>query len=119
MCERNFINEISNDRIILLATHIVSDVEAVAKEIILLKNGTVVRKDTPYHLLNEIQGHVYEVKCQNQQLKEVQQQYLVSNIKHSEQGFWVKILSKELPETYEHQQGMLNLEGVYLYHFEM
>lgn len=116
---RNFISEISNERIILLATHIVSDVEAVAKEIILLKNGTVVKKDMPYQLLNEVAPYVYEIKCEKRQLKELEQKFLISNIRHTEHGFWVKVISKNVPEEYEYQQAIPNLEDVYLFHFEL
>lgn len=116
---RNFISEISNERIVLLATHIVSDVEAVAKEIILLKDGNVIKKDMPYRLLSEVEPHIFEIKCGKQQLKEIEKKFLISNIRHTEHGFWVKVISKDAPDGYEYQQAIPNLEDVYLFHFEL
>ena len=116
---RNFISEIAEDKIILLATHIVSDVEAIAKEILLLKNGQLIRQEKPYDLLESVEPYVYEVACQKEQLKKLQEQYLVSNIRHTENGFLVKIITDEVPKEYECYEAEANLEDVYLYYFEL
>ena len=115
---RNFISEIAEDRIILLATHIVSDVEAIAKEILLLKNGQLIRQEKPYDLLESVEPYVYEVACQKEQLKKLQDKYIVSNIRHTENGFLVKIITDEVPKEYECYEAEANLEDVYLYYFE-
>lgn len=116
---RNFISEIAEDKIIILATHIVSDVEAVAKEILLLKNGKLIRKEEPYDLFQSVEPYVYEVACRKEELKKLQDKYIVSNIKHTEEGFLVKIITKEKPEEYECYEAEVNLEDVYLYYFEL
>lgn len=53
---RNFISEISNDRIILLATHIVSDIESISDKILMMKSGHIVGMDTPENLSDSIRG---------------------------------------------------------------
>ena len=116
---RNFISEIAEDKIILLATHIVSDVEAIAKEILLLKNGQLIRQEKPYDLLESVEPYVYEVACQKEQLKNLQNKYLISNIRHKEDGFLVKIIADEMPKEYECHEAEANLEDVYLYYFEL
>lgn len=115
---RNFISEIAEDKIILLATHIVSDVEAIAKEILLLKNGQMIRQEKPYDLLECVEPYVYEVACEKDRLKKLQNKYIVSNIRHTEDGFLVKIITDEVPDEYECYEAEANLEDVYLYYFE-
>lgn len=57
---RNFISRISENKIILLATHVVSDVESIAREIILLGSGKIYRRGTPRQLCGQIEGQVFE-----------------------------------------------------------
>lgn len=114
---RNMISEISTDKIVLLATHIVSDVESIAKEIILLKKGQVLKKDTPYNLMNEIKNYIYEIEADKEQLGSVYEQYIVSNLRHTENGLLAKVISKELPQGSFATSPNVNLEDVYLYYF--
>lgn len=114
---RNFISELSGDKIILLATHIVSDIEAIAKEIILLKKGNIVRKGTPISLIQDIKEEVLEIEVTKEQLKEVRQKYVVSNIRHTENGFFIKIICRDYDGKYSAKAANPNLEDVYLYHF--
>lgn len=114
---RNMISEISTDKIVLLATHIVSDVESIAKEIILLKKGQVLKKDTPYNLMNEIKNYIYEIEADKEQLGSVYEQYIVSNLRHTENGLLAKVISKESPQGSFATSPNVNLEDVYLYYF--
>ena len=58
---RNFISQISKEKIVLLATHVVSDIEFIAKEIIILHNGKMVRYGEPQQLIDEMKNKVFEV----------------------------------------------------------
>ena len=58
---RNFISEIAKDKIVILATHIVSDVESIAKEILLLKKGKIIEKGTPYELIVRFCGNLNKI----------------------------------------------------------
>lgn len=58
---RNIIHELASDRIVILSTHIVSDLETIAGQIIMLKDAHVLRCDTPARICGELEGHVYEV----------------------------------------------------------
>lgn len=114
---RNFISEIASDKIVLLATHIVSDVEAVAKEIILMKQGEIVGQGTPYKLIKDIQANVYEINVEPERLYDVQSNYAISNLRHTEHGLVAKIIAKEPPANVIYEKAQANLEDVYLYHF--
>jgi len=114
---RNFISEIASDKIVLLATHIVSDVEAVAKEIVLMKHGEIIGQGTPYKLIKDIQANVYEIKVEQERLYDIQSNYAVSNLRHTEQGLVAKIIAKEPPSNVIFEKAQANLEDVYLYHF--
>ncbi|MFR9071229.1 MAG: ABC transporter ATP-binding protein, partial [Paraclostridium sp.] len=59
---KNLISEISRDKIVILSTHIVSDVEFIANEILIMRNGELVEKATPVEILNSIRGKVYSLK---------------------------------------------------------
>lgn len=114
---RNMISEISTDKIVLLATHIVSDVESIAKEIVLLKKGQIIKKGTPYNLMNEIKNYIYEIEVDKEQLGNVYEQYIVSNLRHTENGLLAKVISKEKPKGCLSNSAVVNLEDVYLYYF--
>ena len=116
---RNFISEIAQNRIVILATHIVSDVESIAKEILLLKKGNIIGQGEPYKLIEGIRKHVFEITCTNKQLNKIQKEFVVSNIRHLEEGFAVKIIANEPPKEYIYKETIPNLEDVYLYYFEL
>ncbi len=116
---RNLISQISLDRIVILATHVVSDVEYIAKEIIMLKNGELVSQLRPSALLQQMKGKVFEICVPEDKVETVQQYYLVGNIRKDEQEkIWIRVIGDEIPEWPEMQEVMPTLEDVYLYTFE-
>lgn len=114
---RNYISEIAADKIVILATHIVSDVEAIAKEIVLLKKGEVIESGSPYKLIDTISENIYEIYIKQEELEQIQKQYVVGNLRYTEQGLAVKIITEYPPIEYEHKKVFGNLEDVYLYYF--
>lgn len=115
---RNFISEIAANRIVILATHIVSDVEAVAKEIVLMKQGEIIGHGTPGELLETVRSHVYEIQISKEELKEIQNRYVVSNLRNTDDGLAVKIIAEEQPKELSCENTVANLEDVYLYYFD-
>ena len=113
---RNFISEIAKDKIVILATHIVSDVEAIAKEIVLLKKGVMIEKGTPCELLKKIENSVFELQISQTQLVEIQKKYVISNLRHTTEGLVAKIITATPPSGA--RPTTANLEDVYLYYFE-
>ncbi len=111
---RNFISEIAEERVVLLATHIVSDVESVAREIILMKQGKVVQQDRPSAFLEKLQGKVFEIEIQKEALREIEQTYVVSNLRSTPDGLAARIVADEPPEGFRSTPVLPNLEDVYL-----
>lgn len=115
---RNFISEISIDKIVIIATHVVSDIEYIAKEIILMKSGKIIKQNKPSNLLNGIEGKVFEVYLSKDELNDIQKKYMVSNITaQDEKDICVRIVGEIPPEKYQSNKVKANLEDVYLYYF--
>src|SRR5207302_1271222 len=75
---RNLLSELSGERIIILSTHIVSDVEATATDIALISQGTLVAHASPEELLRRVEGKVWEWVIPSADLNAARQRYLVS-----------------------------------------
>ena len=92
--ERNqfsrLLSELSREKIILLSTHIVSDVEAIADKIMIMKKGSVLAYDTPQILLNTIEGMVKECLVTAEQLKQWQSQYVICSQKTRPDGIMIR-----------------------------
>ena len=116
---RNLISEIALNKIVLLATHVVSDIEYTAKELILMKDGVLIAKDTPSNLIKMVTDQVWEIKVKEADLKKIAKKYKVSNIIAEEDGIVVRIIEKK--EAIESQWNPVmvrpNLEDLYLYLF--
>ena len=94
---RNLISRLAKGRIILLATHIVSDVEYIAKEILLLRRGTLVMQGTPQELEQSIQGKVWEVSVNEADMALMVDTYCVSNIKQQDGSYLLRIVDDGKP----------------------
>lgn len=114
---RNLISEIAFQKIVLIATHVVTDVEFISKEIVLLKDGEVIRKAERETLTADLEGKVYEIKVPVSQLKRVQQTYLVGNIVKEREWIYVRIVSDTFPKEENVTLVRPSLEDVYLYYF--
>ncbi|OEH93035.1 ABC transporter ATP-binding protein [Bacillus solimangrovi] len=114
---RNLLSSISKDRIVLLSTHIVSDIEFIAKEILILKQGQLIQKEKPEQLLDEIKGYVWTVNVAEHEVQAFQAKHKVGNIirHHNEVG--LRIISESKPDE-RAVEAIPNLEDLYLYHFD-
>ncbi len=113
---RNLISQFAQGRTILLATHIVSDVECIAKEIIILKEGVLITQGTTDTLEQNIYGKVWEVTADGAAALRLGSQYDVSNMKQQGERFLVRIVSGRPPAP-EAVAVSPNLEDVFLYYF--
>ena len=87
----------SIDRIIILATHIVSDIEFIAKEIVIIEKGYILKNDIAENLLSEIKEMTWETKIKNIDVKKFLNLYSVSNISQTQSEYIIRIISKEKP----------------------
>ncbi len=114
---RNYISKLSKDRIILFATHVVSDIECIADKVILLKEGQIIEAGSPVQLIDKVYGKVGEINCQLEEVDELQKKYRVGNIRQRRNGLALRIVGDTLPEMADACSNDIDLEDVYLYYF--
>ena len=114
---RNYIAKLSKDRIILFATHVVSDIECIADKVILLKEGQIIEAGSPVQLIDKVYGKVGEINCQLEDVDNLQKKYRVGNIRQSRNGLALRIVGDTLPEMADACSNDIDLEDVYLYYF--
>lgn len=113
---RNFLSTISENKIIILATHIVSDIESIAKEIIILRDGKVINAGKPETLLSEISNKVFEVKVDINSEYNVQSSK-IANIRIGENEKIYRVVQDDIPEGFDYINAKAGLEELYLYYF--
>ncbi len=116
---RNYISRISLDKIVLIATHVVSDVEYIAKNVVMFKKGVIVDNAAPHELLRKIDGKVWELYSTEEDLPALQNKYRVTNIARDENAIdriIVRVLSDETPSE-PSKSAAPTLEDYYLYVF--
>lgn len=111
---RNLLSDLSGERIVILSTHIVSDVEATATRIALVNSGSLLREAAPEELLTELDGMVWEWRVPSAELPALKQQHIVSGTIRRSDGVEVRVISESRPEA-EAQNVTPNLEDAYLY----
>lgn len=94
---RNLLCEIAKDRIVLLSTHIVGDIEATCENIAVLNVGEVIFQGTVTELLQRVEGKVYSAEISMQELEKVKERYLVTGILNTGNVANVKIIAEKTP----------------------
>ncbi len=94
---RNLISELSEDRLVLLSTHIVSDVEFIAEQILLMKDGKFFYTGTSEDLIASMEEEVWTCVVPRQDVNQYLQKYPVGNVKHVAGGAELRILSETPP----------------------
>ena len=94
---RNLLSELSGERVIILSTHIVSDVEATATDIALISQGTLVAHASPEKLLQAVEGRVWEWVLPSAELNAARQRYLISNTTRRSDGVHARVLADAWP----------------------
>ncbi|AWZ48610.1 multidrug ABC transporter ATP-binding protein [Clostridiaceae bacterium 14S0207] len=113
---RNILSELGRDRIIIISTHIVSDVEFIANEIIMIKNKKILYKDTVENICNTIKGKVFETEISFNEVDEFRKNHIALSEKQ-ENG---KIKIRFIEEKEKKDKWMLvspNIEDVFLYEY--
>ena len=113
---RNLISELAEDRLVILSTHIVSDVEYIAGEILLLKEGTLVQQGAVPDLLAAAPTRVWTCLVPREAAHHFLTHHLVANVKTLPQGTQLRILSPT-PPIPEAVPAEMTLEDLFLHHF--
>lgn len=113
---RNLISELSEERLVLLSTHIVSDIEYIANEILLMKDGKLMHRGTAEELIYSMPENVWECFVDKDLVSSFVNRYRISNMKSESQGVELRIISQDKP--FENaEQVEPSLEDVFLYYF--
>ena len=113
---RNLISELAEDRLVLLSTHIVSDVEYIASEIWLMNGGRITDQGSADALIRAMRDDVWRVTVPRSDVSGYMARFKVANIKSSTDGAELRIVSSVRP-TPDAVQEAPTLEDVFLYHF--
>ncbi len=111
---RSLLAEISSARIVILSTHIVSDVEATATEIAILNRGCLVVHDIPENILQAVEGAVWEWVVPSEALAAIQSQAIISSTLRRPDGVLVRAVARHSPAD-QAQPVPARLEDAYLY----
>ena len=115
---RNYISRISFNKVVLIATHVVSDIEFIARDIIMLKKGVIIDNAPPHELTREIEGKVWNVPCVESEVQTMQDRFKVTNIAREEESGMIllRVLAEDQPTNISKAVAP-TLEDYYLYVF--
>lgn len=115
---RNYISRISFNKVVLIATHVVSDIEFIARDIIMLKKGVIVDNAPPHELTRKIEGKVWNVPCVESKVQTMQDRFKVTNIAREEESGMIllRVLAEDQPTNISKAVAP-TLEDYYLYVF--
>ena len=118
---RNYISKIAFNKIVIIATHVVPDIEFIAKDIIMLKKGVIADKAPPHELTMKIEGKVWNLHCRENDVQRMQEMYRVTNISRDDTASGDKpVVLRVLSDAdlSDHAQAVVpSLEDYYLYVF--
>ncbi len=113
---RNLISDVSKDRVVLLSTHIVSDVEYIADHILLMKKGQLLKQGTAEEIARTAQGTVFTATVSPREAEEIKLTYTLSGLRHTDGGVELRILAST-PPCHGATPVSPTLEDAYLSHF--
>lgn len=114
---RNYIAGIAQQKTVILATHLVSDIACIASRVLLMKSGKLVDEGSPEDLIQKIAPKVWERRCDNTEFISLQQQYGFGNVVQRSDGQYLRVVCDERPQAFVPAHGTASLEDVCLYYF--
>ena len=117
---RNLLSQIGRDTIVILSTHIISDIESVAKETIMIKDGKVLLQGTHREILKDMEGKVYSLDTNDENLvSEIQNKYKVVSINRGIENISIRFISETKPSYEKIKLIEPKFEEVYMFYFEL
>ena len=114
---RNLLSEFAHDRIVLISTHIVSDVEYIATQNAVMKDGSIIASGTTEQLVQQINGKVWNARIRPEEVARWEQQLCVVSLRNEEDGSISIRYLAEKPEVPQSQNIEPRLEDLYLWLF--
>ena len=115
---RNLISAFSKDRIVILSTHIVSDVEFIAEEIIMMKSGQIIHFGNPQEITSEIDGQVWECTVPTAYAEKYAAAYNTSNLRNTSENQTILRIIGDRPPMENAVRVQPTLEDLYLFYFK-
>ena len=115
---RKVISSLGKNRIVLLSTHIVSDIDYIADKILIMKNGELIQEGTEKKIIEKVEGHVWKCVVSEKEAERIENLYIVSNMRNSGENVELRIISKKQP-VLNAKNVESTLEDAYLYHSQM
>ena len=115
---KNYVSELGHDRIVLLSTHIVSDVEFIAEEIIMMKSGQIIHFGNPQEITSEIDGQVWECTVPTAYAEQYAAAYTTSNLRNTGENQTILRIIGERPPMEHAIRVQPTLEDLYLLYFK-
>ena len=112
---RNLITKFADNRIVLLATHIVTDIEFIANQVVLLKAGHLLKQDAPDTLIRSIEGKVWTVSVTDQNIGKKTANMKISNMYRENDTIQLRVIDDNKPDK-DAVNISPNLEDVFLYY---
>lgn len=113
---RNLLADYAGDKIVILSTHIVSDIEAIADKVLLMKKGRFILQGTIPELIRKADGKVWELTVLPEEARKWQNESVVANLRHEGNQVVLRILSDTIPDG-RAVPCEASLEDMYLYYF--
>lgn len=113
---RNLLSDYAGDKIVILSTHIVSDIEAIADVVLLMKKGRFVLQGTVLELIEKAKGKVWELTVSPAEARKWKEKTTVANLRHEGKQVVLRVISDTMP-TPEAVTCEATLEDLYLYYF--
>ena len=113
---RNLLSDYAGDKIVILSTHIVSDIEAIADEVLLMKKGKFVLQGKIPEMVEKANGKVWELVVSPEEARKWQERTIVANLRHEGKQVILRMLSDSIPD----ERAMpceASLEVLSLYYF--
>lgn len=114
---RNLLSDLARDRIVILSTHIVSDVESIANEIIMIKDRRILSKDNIQAICQQLEGKVYETEMEFDQVQLFRKKYLSLSERQESSKMSIRFIAEEEFEP-NWKQVRPTLEDVFLYQYQ-
>ncbi|MBY7025140.1 MULTISPECIES: ABC transporter ATP-binding protein [Clostridium] len=117
---RNLIAKISRDKVIILSTHIISDIESVAKETIMIKKGKLLMKGTHREILSDMTNKVYNISVNDEsEINRIQDKYKVVSIQRDVNSTILRVVSDTIPKEINVEPTSARFEDVYMFYFDL
>lgn len=117
---RNLLSQIGKETIVILSTHIISDIESVAKETIMIKDGKVLLQGTHKEILDDMNGKVYSIKVKNEsEVYAIQNKYKIVSIQRGVEDIELRVISENLITGFDAKSIEPRFEDVYMFYFDL